>query len=96
MTQKIDREVFIDAALRLLEQYASSSITYAEIIRESGCSRRCFYDNIDLDKLWPQVVEKLYHTNAMGYVYKREKRCARKLSQKIIAKRTQFRTITVS
>lgn len=83
MTQKIDKDVFIDAALKLLEQYSSASITYAEIVRESGHSRKSFYDNVDLDKLWPQVIEKLYYTNAMGYVHKREKRCARKLSQKI-------------
>lgn len=81
--QKIDNQAYIDAALRLLEKYGVASITFSEIIKESGHSRKSFYNNVDIDKLWDEVIEKLYYTNAMGYVYKREKRCARKISQKI-------------
>lgn len=83
MTQKIDKQVYIDAALSLLEQYSVSSITFSEIIKESGHSRKSFYDNTDLDVFWDDVVDKLAEGDSLSYVYKREKRCSRKISQKI-------------
>lgn len=83
MTQKIDKDIFIDAALSLLEQYSVASITFSEIAQESGHSRKAFYDNMELEMLWDEVVDKLAQGDSMSYVYKREKRCARKISQKI-------------
>lgn len=76
--QKIDNQVFVDAARRLVEQYSSASIKTSEIVAESGVSTRTFYNNVDITELWKQVAEDLADTGwSFSYVYNREKRCNR-------------------
>lgn len=82
MTQKIDKSIFIDAASNLLLQYSARSITNNEIIQESGVSRRCFYDNVDIDQLWKDVIKQI-DTRVLKKIQLRESLCARRFSRKI-------------
>ena len=80
--QKIDKQVFIDAASNLLMQYSDSTITNMEIIQEAGVSRRCFYDNVDTDQLWVDAIKKI-DTKTLKKIQIRESLCARKFSRKM-------------
>lgn len=84
MTQKIDSQVFIDAAMLLLEKYAASTITNAEIASTAGCSMRAFYNSNDLPELWKDAVKNLVAHGDVQKVYEREKRCERAFSRKIV------------